>query len=528
MAGPSLNRVRAAPFRDRRDYFHRPTRVAAWKVRLALLALLVTIGWAAVAVASRTHLYSVTTHGELARAHAPWMNQCDACHVPHGSGDAGNGLFAVRDRWRTFRCETCHAGPAADPKNYGPHYDRTKNPHLVDDAQARDCSSCHHDHRGKDFDLARVSDGECVRCHRDLSPLHGTGPSITSFPADHPEFAVFDHKPKERAFKFNHALHLAVGLTESTNLDNPNAAFTLGKVAPEYQGEYARFSKDGGPAAALQLDCSSCHQLGTDPAGPRAGGATRLPAANLHPAGAAGAYYLPVTFEQHCQGCHTLKMTGRPSPVGVDVEAFTVPHRLRRADVENFVRGEVTRQVAAHTELFPKVALPPNDRLDTPRPIPVPNDLKKETDRLVGLYAGMLFDQSGAGGGHSCFKCHRAQSDGEVQPARGFTLWMPKARFDHAPHRLVDCAACHDTWARGPFVRYANVPNKGDEGANVPGIRTCQRCHAPTSFAVEGKPAAGIRSACITCHAYHKPTHGQPAAGDRLTIDALIRGVRPQ
>jgi hypothetical protein len=253
-----------------------------------------------------------------------------------------------------------------------------------------------------------------------------------------------------------------------------------------------------------------------------------LPAANLHPPGTGGAYYLPVTFEQHCQGCHTLKLTGRPSPVGADVAAFTVPHRLRRAEVENFVRGEVARQVATCDQLFPKVILPPNDRLDTPRPIPVPNDLKKETDRLVDLYTGMLFGPPDPGGGHSCFRCHRAQTDGEIRPARGFTLWLPKARFDHAPHRLIECAVCHKTWGGGVFTTYAGDPHKGDDPVNVPGIQTCRQCHSPTSLAVDDKPAAGVRSDCITCHAYHKPTHGRPAAGDRLTIDTFLRGVRPE
>src|SRR5438270_8291454 len=167
MPGPSLNRVRAAPFRANRHYFHRPTRVGAWRVRLAVLALLVASGWVAASMVSRDTRYAVCTHGELARAHAPWADKCDACHAPHGSPDSrGDGLFGARDRWRSFRCDTCHPGPAGDPKNYGPHYDRAAKPHLADDATAHDCSSCHHDHQGKDFSLARVADSDCTRRHQ--------------------------------------------------------------------------------------------------------------------------------------------------------------------------------------------------------------------------------------------------------------------------------------------------------------------------------------------------------------------------
>src|SRR5438270_783816 len=109
MPGPSLNRQRAAPFRDDRHYFRRRTWVGAWKVRLAVLALLVTAGWVAARMIDPGRRYAACTHGELARAHAPWMDRCDVCHVPF-DGDQKGGLFEVRDRWHTFRCETCHAG----------------------------------------------------------------------------------------------------------------------------------------------------------------------------------------------------------------------------------------------------------------------------------------------------------------------------------------------------------------------------------------------------------------------------------
>jgi hypothetical protein len=481
MAGPSLNRVRAAPFRDRRDYFHRPTPVAAWKVRLAVLALLVTVGWVAVAVASRSHLRAAMTHGELARSHVPWMNQCDACHVPHGSGGAGDGLFAVRDRWRTFRCETCHAGPANDPKNYGPHYDRTHNPQLVDDAQARDCSSCHHDHRGKDFDLTRVSDSECVRCHRDLSRLHGTGPSITAFATDHPDFRATTHPPT-RGLKFNHALHLAKGLTEPANLNNPNAAFKLGQVAAADREKYRRFADGDSEHAVLRLECSACHE-------PAGGG------------------YKRVVFEQRCQGCHAQTVSFLQSPGGVTTKPFQVEHGRPLAETDRLIRSEILRQIEDQKGILRQVPVPPPDRLDSPR-IAVPSDLGKEADALTKMATGLL----------TCRKCHTI-ADGQVKPTGTPTLWLPAAKFDHLAHRAIRCADCHETWEDVRIWRNAGP----EEGLNVPGIDNCLQCHAPagsteitTAVNVERGPAwaqlglpspGGIRHDCVDCHHYHRPGH---------------------
>jgi hypothetical protein len=467
MAAPSLNRVRAAPFRDDRHYFHRPTWVSAWRVRLAALALLLAGGWVAASMATRDNPYAVCTHGELARAHAPWADRCDACHVPHGSADgAGGGLFETRDRWRTFRCETCHAGPADDPKNYGPHYDRKDRPHLADDAQARDCSSCHHDHLGKDVPLSRVADADCTRCHKDLSPLHGTLSTVTAFHTDHPDFRAMA-KPPARGLKFNHALHLAVGMTEKANLDNPNAVFKLGQVGPAFREQYKRFAGGGSHEAAVRLDCTACHEP-------------------------AGTGYKPVVFERHCQGCHAQTVGGLQSPGGVTTEPFTVPHGRPLSELERLVRSELLRQIEGQKGLLRKVPLPPSDRLDTPR-VAVPSNLGQEADALAKL----------AGGALTCQKCHTV-TDGRVQPTETPALWLPAARFDHTAHRMMTCADCHTDWSATPLVRGA-----GPEPLDVPGIDNCRQCHAPTVAASAGRfgLTAGVRHDCLTCHRYHGPRH---------------------
>ncbi|HEX3150175.1 MAG TPA: cytochrome c3 family protein [Gemmataceae bacterium] len=481
MAGPSINRERAAPFRGQRRYFHRPTAIRAWRVRLAVLALLVTGGWVAALTIDRDVRQAACTHGELARVHAPWADKCDACHVPHSStSSAGSGLFDTRDRWRTFRCETCHAGPPHDPKNFAPHYDRMAKPHLVDDAQARDCSSCHHDHQGADFALARVNDSDCTRCHKDLSPLHGSSPNITAFHKDHPDFRV-KQSPPMRGLKFNHALHLTTGITEKTNLDNPNAVFKLGQVGPAYREQYRRFAGSENHEAALRLDCAACHE-------PAGGG------------------YKSVSFDRHCQGCHAQTVSGLQSAAGVTTKPFTIPHGRPNAEQNRWIRSEILRQVEDQKQILRTVPFPPTDRLDSPR-VALPSDLSKEADELVKL-AGRLL---------SCQKCHET-SEGQIRPTGTPAQWLPGARFDHTAHRAVNCAECHNTW--GSTIARGG----GSEPLNVPGIDNCRQCHAPARV-VKGVPSGGARHDCVECHRYHA-VQREPPDDRRLPIESFLRGNR--
>ncbi|HKB01680.1 MAG TPA: hypothetical protein VKD90_05640 [Gemmataceae bacterium] len=473
---PSANRERAIPFRTNRDYFHRQHPVGSWKIRLAAVALVATGGWLAAGLVDRARLHRACTHGPLAQAHAPWADRCDACHAPHGAADsAGIGVFGTRDRWRSFRCDTCHPGSAADPKDYAPHYDLVKKPYLRDDAQARDCSSCHHDHMGADASLMRVADTDCTRCHRDLSALGGTGPRIAAFHRDHPEFRAKADEPARR-LKFNHALHLAVGLTEPKNRENPNARFKLDQVEPMYRQQYGRYATS---EATIHLDCAACHE-------PAGGG------------------YKPVTFERHCQGCHAQTVSGLQSPGGVTTKPFVVPHGQSSVEVDRFVRAELLRQIEDQKGILRAVPLPPSDRLDTPR-VAVPSDLGRETAALAKMAAGLL----------TCQKCHTTDGGGRIQPTGTPAGWLPRAQFDHTSHRAVRCAECHTTWNEGPVLRGA-----GPEPLNVPGIDNCRRCHAPTS-----STGGGVRHGCVDCHRYHAGARREPPADRRLPVESFLRGT---
>jgi len=87
-------------------------------------------------------------------------------------------------------------------------------------------------------------------------------------------------------------------------------------------------------------------------------------------------------------------------------------------------------------------------------------------------------------------------------------VWFKHAVFRHAPHRALDCLACH-AQAKTSAVS-ADVL--------LPDIDTCFGCHGPQSYG-EGKIRGGARFDCTECHRYH---HGDsPLQG----IGAAKRGV---
>ena len=110
--------------------------------------------------------------------------------------------------------------------------------------------------------------------------------------------------------------------------------------------------------------------------------------------------------------------------------------------------------------------------------------------------AALQFPPQPAGAGTPFFHTHRSPE-------------CPKhALFRHAPHRALDCLACH-AQAKTSAVS-ADVL--------LPDIDTCFGCHGPQSYG-EGKIRGGARFDCTECHRYH---HGDsPLQG----IGAAKRGV---
>ena len=174
-----------------------------------------------------------------------------------------------------------------------------------------DCAECHRDHRGRDASLTAMDDSACTTCHQNLAdhrdpaagPLAIAG-SVTSFDKEHhPDFiASWTRRSVDpRRIKFNHALHLAAGLT----LEQGGTPLTFAQISPADRARYGW--KNQQPLnRTVQLACASCHESDASEGRPID---RRSPKTGESPD--AGAYMLPIVYESHCAACHPLQFDAK-------------------------------------------------------------------------------------------------------------------------------------------------------------------------------------------------------------------------
>jgi predicted CXXCH cytochrome family protein len=471
-------------------------RHALWLAPLAAL-LLSAVGWAV--DRHRDRQYSP---GPVAAAHATWEDRCEVCHASSRPISADNWLGRLTGSPHSgdAACVKCHRGP--------PHY-QPQPGDVVQQVDTPACSACHREHRGEQTSLVRVADEQCVRCHRDpaahVRRVRGDlPPPVTAFDGDlnhHPAF-----KPASPGkLKFNHKLHMTRGISRPGD----GATFLLRNIPEAQRVAYGSPDK---PEAPVQLECASCHQLdaGGSPTG--TGGPPRVPAHAVHPERPAGAYMLPITYEAHCQACH-------PLSVGHEEHVFLrVPHRLPLSEMRAFLEGQYAplylKKVAALQEQEPPRPLPGRP----PRPADPLQGLAEALRNPVDRAEQHLYETR-----KGCVLCHDLAPDtkavnrtGEpaarqIVPTELPTVWLRKATFNHATHRLLECRSCHpraDAYADGARSGTNADASVQSSDLTLPGIDACFRCHSAGR-----QPAA--RSACVECHRYHGgdfPLEGKGAA----------------
>lgn len=508
MADESENRDRAKPFRANRRYFLRGTAVGSVKVRLSILCLLASLAWVAVAASSRERRDKLCTHGAISKAHAPWADQCDACHVPFDGKNAG--LFDTRERWNTFRCETCHAGSETAPKVYAPHHPGKTNWHSLD---PKDCTLCHNDHNGADFALAKPADAACTQCHENIQNYHSGTPAVANIShfTDHPNFRVLEKKPEDiRSLKFSHAVHLTPGQTTK---------WKLADLAPEMQANYKKYADASG---LLTLDCAACHDLDSASA-PRQ----------------SGQVYLPVAYDKHCASCHDLGIGEKATAVKANLKPFRVTHKATAGKLKDELGQKFLSLLTAADPKSLTLKPTTGQRLDPPVPR-VAESVRAEVTRLTDETLKELFAAPAANpqgmyaGARYCQKCHVAEPESALTLKKTdvHPVWLPSGRFDHSKHRTMDCAGCHAEKFKplaGPLTAKDEL-----EPPDIPGVDNCRMCHAPAGKTAQGRPLGGVGHACVDCHSYHNgdhPLHGpgspfrDPPARRRLTIDDMLRGI---
>ena len=447
------------------NYFKRPTPLKRAKFWLSLLLPLLALVW----IAERTIFKDsrVYSSGRLSEPHAVLEKECAACHVQQA------GAFSAKAA--DSACLDCHDGPAHHPSQ----------------VTAPNCASCHTEHRGR-VNIRAVTNEACTGCHKDLRkslPNSFYASGINSFQDGHPEFAALRSVAGITAsdpgtIKLNHAIHMK----------------------PIRRGP-------NGPT--VQLECGNCHRAASVAADlTYADPKYRAAAVNynesdetLHvrahtlglPKPVSGRELMaPVKFANACAACHLLTFDKRfdegvPHDKPEVIHAFLVgafreyiaahPAEVRvQRDPSRYVTGKaltpavriltpaqwVTESTAEAEELLWRKtckqchALTPFTKASH-RKIELPVTEGLDTGRLSGMSTELP----------------------EIAPANTTLQWMPHAKFDHGSHGGFTCVSCH--------AKALTSTDAGD--ILLPGIATCQTCHAPGPEHAESR--------CFECHTYH-------------------------
>jgi hypothetical protein len=365
--------------------------------------------------------------GPVSSAHAFAEMRCEVCHT--GNVDPRT----PRDRRPWLRAHTTDAACLAC-------HDAPK--HAANQTPEPACATCHQEHRGR-VQLAKTDDRFCIQCHGELKTTQGppkVAPAVGAFPSDHPDFAALTSgTPDPARLRFNHALHMKDGLR--------------------------------GLKEAEKLECVSCHKPEVGRPGIRARGP------------ATTGLMAPVTYEQNCAGCHPLFFDERIAQAAPHAEPLKV-----RAFVQQSLAayiGEHPGEIAKPDTAFRRVPL------NFPRPPEPPAKNAQEwVERRAAADERLLWNKT-------CVECHETSTPFPTSaglPAYAATnvprRWMPRAAFDHTPHRMVTCASCHQA---GASTKTSDVL--------MPNHAVCATCHAPASKPFRGGPAAESR--CFECHKYH-------------------------
>lgn len=440
-----------------------------WRLVFTLACFLAGGAYVAWVLAGGKPAATQLSPGTLAKDHARWESDCRACHVPFVpqrtdargtralslslSNETKSGTPHLADT----QCSECH-------KSAGVH----QSNQIA--AEVESCASCHRDHQGRDFEMARMDDAHCTRCHDAIAghrtTLGSAGASpvanVTSFKTSssdvetgHPTFRSLQLKADPGNIRFSHRLHM-----------------TLGQLYPEQTAPPGKES--------VQLACDSCHQPET---------ATEN-----------GAYMRPIKYEQHCRSCHPLNMPDKPDAV--------VPHGLTSNKLNDLVLELLAEDVKKPRKILPPKRLipgktPGNNLVD---------HLELTKDLVVSQHLAELRQ-------NKCSQCHSWQEENaaEVKPAKIPDVWLKHARFNHQKHQsAAKCQDCHAQAAAQLPVD--GIPGKlaDDNEVMIPGIDNCVRCHAPRN---ESAATGGARFDCAECHRYHSVP---------LRSDGLSRLQRPE
>ncbi|HUF23831.1 MAG TPA: hypothetical protein VMN81_06870 [Vicinamibacterales bacterium] len=360
-----------------------------------------------------------------------------------------SGPVSAAHAFIEMKCETCHVRDTSFRAHVTASacltcHDAPGHPPGLDAASLPAmpaCADCHREHQGRGA-LALTDDTQCVDCHADSRVM-----PAGRFPQDHPEFAVMRGGATDPGtLKFNHAVHAKEDLR--------------------------------GPDGPETLECASCHKPRMARAPSRGSTVTGLMAS--------------ITYETQCARCHTLEFDPRLDKAAPHAEPAAV-----RAFVTESLQAYIAANPAAVTERdVPARRLPLNFPAD---PAPQPRSAAEWVSQRAARAEQYLWTKG-------CADCHSVSGAAapdrlpQIAPVKLTTRWMPKARFDHAPHLMMQCASCHT----------AAPSSRDTSDVLMPAVATCATCHTP---------AKGAASQCAACHDYHDWTKASPVKPHFMLTD---------
>lgn len=437
--------------------------------------------------------------GELSNPHAMFANKCAACHTKWAPLErlVTFDTKAARSSIDEQKCQACHAGTAhfADyARGADDRFERAAHNAIIDTARPHSgigCAECHREHQG-DVDLVDVANAMCVRCHKDLRAdghLTNWFANEVESLATHPQFrfAALLDAGRDDSNDAGSSPHGVYGRLQK--FDAPTAGIRSSgwqdKTALAFN--HSKHLRPGGilgpDGQQTTLECAACHEATTDKQ-----------------------YFKPIRFESHCQSCHELTVGSFDGSLQAEVAGTEVPH-----ESADLVRGFLLT-FYKNLEMGSGSGLSEAAR-------------ERVRSRVLGHETSLLAKLSGTRGfrpdqATTCGLCHEVARDAggtwQITPPQIPDRWLPHSRFNHDPHRIVNCQQCHENVA----------PDTSGQGGSqltgdvlLPKVEVCRQCHDRGT----DKPAGfvGARTNCVECHTYHQREHEQ-LEQDR-TIEQLLK-----
>ncbi|MDZ4698176.1 MAG: cytochrome c3 family protein [Rhodothermales bacterium] len=452
---------------------------------------------------------SFVSNGPLSSNHAGFGGDCASCHTPS---------MGVEDT----KCAVCHEkfGDDLGLHSLDAHYVYRSGDYsrIVPASTEATCASCHREHEGPRADISAVNDVSCAQCHE-----------VDSF-EEHPQFDAVTERTADAAnLHFSHSQHVSELRRKEDLADIEQTCLYCHNADAEGKG-----------FEPIQFDahCDACH-LTTSTATPfvevtsgaSPGVRTLQAIAGAQAAGNRWAYFTnPDEFQARgttlrkrpvyhadpwvLENLRTLRQALYPSSNLADLLTTSADvdprdaHLLYGEAIETLrsyidelrnqpdraVQTELEQAGALLTRVERQLADPLRLRDETQFMVSAAELNPALTPAQVKAYEHVVDELT-----MPCQTCHVVEKATikRVQADQGTYI---RSEFNHRAHIIqARCLDCHGELPIRQFAAIDSIPSPEVDRAeihNLPGIATCQTCHATDK----------APDTCLTCHAFHPDT----------------------